>query len=189
VDWCIITELALECIPILTLHWHQLELMFLLTMQTQSNIFIRKVNLGEETLIAEHFYKMWIDVGVPEGAIELNWQEIIFQFIDNARQNLQYQGFIAEVDRVVVGSTSCQLYAGLYPNAIKDNHRKLGYIWGVYVEPAYRRQGIAKQLTNTAIDYLKDIGCTRVVLNASPNGKPVYTSLGFVDSNAMHLDI
>lgn len=158
-------------------------------MQTKSNILIRKVHLEEEPIIAEHFYKMWIDVGVPKDAIELNWQEIILQFIQNARDNLQYQGFIAEVDGVVVGSTSCQLHAGLYPNAIKHSHRKLGYIWGVYVEPAYRRQGIAKKLTNAAIDYLKNIGCTRVVLNASPAGKPVYTSLGFVESNAMHLDL
>lgn len=158
-------------------------------MQTKSNILIRKIHLEEEPLIAEHFYKMWIDVGVPEDAIETNWQEIILKFIQNARDNLQYQAFIAEVDGVVVGSTSCQLYAGLYPNAIKPNHRKLGYIWGVYVEPVYRRRGIAKQLTNTATDYLKNIGCTRVVLNASPDGKPVYTSLGFVESNAMHIDL
>ena len=81
---------------------------------------------------------------------------------------------------VVVGSSSCQLYAGLYPNAIKHNHRKQGYIWGVYVEPTYRRRGIAKKLTNYCVDYLKSIGCTRVVLNASPDGKPVYTSVGFV---------
>jgi ribosomal protein S18 acetylase RimI-like enzyme len=150
---------------------------------------IRKVSLGEEKLIAEHFYKMWIDIGVPENAIEPNWEEIILQFIQNARDNLQYQGFIAEVDSVVVGSSSCQLYAGLYPNVFGDNHRKFGYIWGVYVEPAYRRRGIAKELTNAAVDYLKSIGCTRVVLNASPDGKPVYTSLGFVESNVMHLDL
>jgi ribosomal protein S18 acetylase RimI-like enzyme len=157
-------------------------------MQAKSDILIRKSNFEEEPLIAEHFYKLWIDIGFPEDAIEPNWQKIILQFIQNARDNLQYQGFIAEVDGVIVGSTSCQLYTGLYPNVFKDKYRKLGYIWGVYVEPAYRKQGIGKQLTRVSVDYLKNIGCTRVVLNASPDGKPVYTSLGFVESNAMHLD-
>ncbi len=158
-------------------------------MQTAKNIFIREANVEEEILIAEHFYKMWLDIGIPKEAIEDNWQDIILQFIENARQNLSYQAFVAEVDGIIVGSASCQLYAGLYPNAIKLNYRKLGYIWGVYVEPKYRRRGIAKQLTKIAIDYLKNIGCTRVILNASPAGKPVYTSLNFIESNAMHLDL
>ncbi|PAX54101.1 GNAT family N-acetyltransferase [Brunnivagina elsteri] len=155
----------------------------------QQTIIIQAVQSDEDILISEHFYKMWIDVGIPEDGIEDNWQEIIIQFIENARQNLFYQSFLAEIDGVIVGSTSCQLYAGLYPNAIKSNYRQFGYIWGVYVEPEYRRKGIAKQLTNTAIEHLKNIGCTRIILNASPDGKPVYQSLAFVESNAMHLDL
>lgn len=158
-------------------------------MQTAENIFIREANVEEAILIAEHSYKMWLDIGIPEDAIEENWQQTILQFIENARQNLFYQAFVAEVDGILAGSASCQLYAGLYPNIIKLNHRKLGYLWGVYVEPAHRRKGIAKQLTNTVVEYLKNIGCTRVILNASPAGKPVYTSLNFIESNAMHLDL
>jgi GNAT superfamily N-acetyltransferase len=158
-------------------------------MQTAKNISIREAKVEEEILIAKHFYQMWLDIGIPKEAIEQDWQEIILQFIENARKNLAYQAFIAKEDSIIVGSVSCQLYAGLYPNAIKSNHRQLGYIWGVYVEPIYRRQGIAKQLTNTAIMYLKNIGCTRVILNASPAGKPLYTNLNFVQSNAMHLDL
>jgi GNAT superfamily N-acetyltransferase len=155
----------------------------------QQSIIIQEAKPDKDILIAEYFYKMWIDVGIPEDGIEDNWQEIILQFIDNARQNLFYKSFLADIDGVIVGSASCQLYAGLYPNTIKSNYRQFGYIWGVYVEPEYRRKGIAKKLTNTAIEYLKTIGCTRIVLNASPVGKPVYQSLGFVESNAMHLDL
>ncbi len=158
-------------------------------MEMQQSIIIQEAKSDKDKLIAEHFYKMWLDVGIPENGIEDNYQEIILQFIENARQKLFYQSFLAELDGVIVGSTSCQLYTGLYPNAIKSNYRQFGYIWGVYVEPEYRRKGIAKKLTNTAIEYLKIIGCTRVILNASPAGKAVYQSLGFVDSNAMHLDL
>jgi GNAT superfamily N-acetyltransferase len=155
----------------------------------QEKITIREATLQEDLLIAEHFYQMWLDNDVPEDAIESNWREIIVQFIEQARRDLFYQGFVAEVENVVVGSASCQLFAGLYPNALKPHYRKFGYIWGVYVEPSYRRQGIAKKLTNRAIEYLKTIDCTRVVLNASPLGKPVYSSLGFSESNAMELSL
>jgi ribosomal protein S18 acetylase RimI-like enzyme len=158
-------------------------------MLKQEQITIREATLQEDLLIAEHFYQMWLDNDVPEDAIESNWREIILQFIEQARHDLFYQGFVAEVDNVVVGSVGCQLFAGLYPNVFKPHYRKSGYIWGVYVEPSYRRQGIAKKLTNKAIEYLKSIDCTRVVLNASPSGKPVYSSLGFSESNAMELSL
>jgi predicted GNAT family acetyltransferase len=81
------------------------------------------------------------------------------------------------------------LFAGLYPDIIANRSRKYGYIWGVYVEPSYRKQGIATKLTAKTIEYLKAIGCTRTMLNASPSGKPVYFNLGFSESNEMRLDL
>lgn len=158
-------------------------------MQTEKQIAIREATLQEDSLIAKHFYQLWLDVGVPEDLIHSDWEDVILSFIEQARKNLFYQGFVALVDGVVVGSASCQLFAGLYPHTLKEEYRKYGYIWGVYVEKSYRRQGIAKKLTKTTIEYLQGIGCTRAVLNASPEGKPVYESLGFISSNAMHLDL
>lgn len=158
-------------------------------MLSKNTIEIRAAGQSEDTLIAQHFYQMWRDNEVPATSIQSNWEEITLQFIDQARQNLFYKAFIAEIDQQVVGSTSCQLFAGLYPHILTDEVRKYGYIWGVYVEPAYRQQGIAKQLTQTAIDYLKDLGCTRAILHASPLGLPVYQSLGFVNSNEMRFDL
>ncbi|WP_193197178.1 GNAT family N-acetyltransferase [Nostoc sp. MG11] len=153
------------------------------------HITIREAIPQEGSLIAQHFYQMWRDIGIPDEAIDPNWLDITLQFTEQAREDLFYKAFVAEVNNAVVGSASCQLLAGLYPNVLKAQYRKFGYIWGVYVEPSHRRQGIAKHLTNSAIAHLKAIGCTRVVLNASPSGKPVYSSLGFSQSNAMHLDL
>ena len=158
-------------------------------MQTKLNIAIIEASQNEDSLIARHFYQLWRDNDVAADSIRSDWQEIILQFINNARQDLFYKAFIAEVDGVAIGSASCQIFAGLYPQVLVENYRKYGYIWGVYVEPAYRRKGIAKQLTNMAIAYLKSLGCTRVILHASPSGKPVYTSLGFSESNEMRLDL
>ncbi|GAA6621116.1 GNAT family N-acetyltransferase [Scytonema sp. NUACC26] len=168
-------------------------------MLIEQRIIIKEATASEDFLIAEHFYKMWLDIGFPDDAIALSasrtrliapdWLNITLQFVEKARRELFYKAFVAEVEGAVVGSASCQLHSGLYPNIIKQEYRKYGYIWGVYVEPSYRRQGIAKQLTSKAVTYLKEIGCTRVVLNASPLGKPVYESLGFSSSNGMQLDL
>ncbi|GAB1539932.1 hypothetical protein NUACC21_26010 [Scytonema sp. NUACC21] len=158
-------------------------------MLMEQQIIIKEATTREDSLIAQYFYKMWLDLGVSNDDINPDWFDITLQFIEQARKHLFYKGFVAEVDGVVVGSASCQLYNGLYPIIVQEQYRKYGYIWGVYVEPPRRRQGIAKQLTSMAVKHLKEIGCTRAVLNASPLGKPVYEQLGFSDSNAMQLDL
>ncbi len=76
----------------------------------QQQITIREATLQEDSLIAEHFYQMWRDIGVPDDAINPNWLEITLHFIEQARRDLFYKAFVAEVDSAVVGSASCQLY-------------------------------------------------------------------------------
>jgi len=149
---------------------------------------IRVATPQEDAIIADHFCLLWQDI-ISADSVKSNWQEITLEFIEHARQKLSYQAFVAEVDSKVVGSVGCQLFAGLYPNVLTEQYRKSGYIWGVYVEPAYRRQGIAKQLTLKSLEYLKSLDCTRAVLHASPLGKPVYSSLGFTQSNEMCFDL
>ncbi|KYC40094.1 acetyltransferase [Scytonema hofmannii PCC 7110] len=158
-------------------------------MLIEQQIIIKEATASQDFLIADHFYKMWLDLGVPDDEIAPDWMSLTLEFVEQARRDLSYKAFVAEVEGAVVGSASCQLYSGLHPNIIKQQHRKYGYIWGIYVEPSYRRQGIAKRLTSKAVTYLKEISCTQVRLNASPLGKPVYESLGFSSSNAMQLDL
>lgn len=158
-------------------------------MLTERNINLREASPEEDSLIAKHFYQLWRDNDVPEHSIQSDWLDITLQFIERARRELCYKAFVAEVDGTVVGSTSCQLFTGLYPHVLAEQYRKYGYIWGVYVKLPYRGQGLAKKLTLQALDYLKSLGCTRVVLHASPLGFPVYSSLGFSQSNEMRLDL
>jgi GNAT superfamily N-acetyltransferase len=139
--------------------------------------------------IARHFYQLWLDNGVPETQIKSDWQSIVQTFIDRATQELEYRAFVAETPDGMIGSVSCQLYAGLYPPILADTQRKYGYIWGVYVKAEYRKQGIGKHLTAMAIEYLQTLNCTRILLHAAPAGRGVYEGLGFTPSNGMWLDL
>ncbi len=152
-------------------------------------MFIREATDQEDELLAKHFYHMWRDNQVPGQNLRPDWPLITLQFIDHVRQSLSYRAYVAEVAGRVVGSVGCQLFDGLYPLIIAEQHRKYGYIWGVFVEPEYRNQGIGSQLTETAVQYLRSQHCTRVILHASPSGQPVYERLGFKPSNEMRLDI
>ncbi|KAL0054902.1 hypothetical protein WJX82_003970 [Trebouxia sp. C0006] len=132
---------------------------------------------------------MWVGMSFPEEELAPDFEEQTLQFIAEARQFRQYKAFIAEADGKPAGSVSCQLFGGLYPLVFAESARKLGYIWGVFVEPEHRKKGLARQLTHQAILYLQSIGCTRIVLHASAKGTGIYKSLGFVNNNEMKLDL
>ncbi|MGG6265421.1 GNAT family N-acetyltransferase [Leptolyngbya sp. AN03gr2] len=152
-------------------------------------IEIRKAQCEEDGLIADHFYQMWLDNEVTPDSFASDWRDQILQFIDVARRSLDYQAFVAVAGDQVIGSVGCQRFAGLYPIVFKPSYRCDGYIWGVYVGPPYRHQGIGRQLTKQSILYLRSIGCTHAVLNASPSGKALYEHIGFITSNLMRLSL
>jgi ribosomal protein S18 acetylase RimI-like enzyme len=153
------------------------------------SIEIRKARPGEDGLIADHFYQMWRENQVAPDGFAVDWRNQVLQFIDGARQSLNYQAFVAVARNQIIGSVGCQRFEGLYPIVFNPAYRCDGYIWGVYVKPAYRQQGIGRQLTEQAILYLQSIQCTHAVLNASPFGKVLYEQLGFKSSNLMRLSL
>ena len=61
------------------------------------------------------------------------------------------------------------------------------YLLSLYVDPAYRRQGIARHLVQTAVDWAHAQGIGQVSLHASDQGRRLYESLGFQASNEMRL--
>jgi GNAT superfamily N-acetyltransferase len=75
--------------------------------------------------------------------------------------------FAAVRDGGLVGTTTTTTYGN-----------DLAWIGMVLVDPQERRQGIATQLMNVALDYLKDKVAT-VKLDATALGKPVYERFGF----------
>ena len=142
-----------------------------------------------DQIIAQHFYQLWLDNGIATESIDPNWCQLTLEFIEQARHNLSFQAFIAQVDGKVAGSVSCQIFSGVYPLLFRPEYRHYGYIWNVYVQPNFRRQGLGSKLTRTAINHLKKLNCTKVVLHASPSGKPIYESIGFIPNNEMILDL
>lgn len=156
---------------------------------SSSSTTIHQATPEIDSIIAQHFYQLWLDNNISEDLMRDDWFDVTLKFIQQARQELKFQAFTAQVEQEIVGSVSCHLYAGLYPSPFKIEHRNYGYIWNVYVKSDYRRQGIATNLTNTAIDYLKALNCTKAVLHASPLGKPVYENIGFIANNEMILDL
>lgn len=122
VDWYKTANLAIARghLGQLGLGWWDLSKAIMLT---QQRFHVRAATPAEDSLIAHHFYHMWLDNQIVEAAIAPDWLEATLQFIHQARQTLSYQAFVAEVEGQVIGSAGCQRFAGLYPNIMKAKER------------------------------------------------------------------
>ena len=57
---------------------------------------------------------------------------------------------------------------------------KIGLLSSMYTDPAYRRQGIAKELLGRVVEEARTYGCGSVQITASDMGVLLYTDFGFV---------
>ncbi|MDR0301017.1 MAG: GNAT family N-acetyltransferase [Treponema sp.] len=91
------------------------------------------------------------------------------------KYNIKY--FIAKDDGKVIGSC----YICVIPN-LTYNGKSIGYIENVITDENYRRKGIAKKLMEMAVEYAKQEGCYKVVLQSGMKRKEAhkfYESIGF----------
>jgi GNAT superfamily N-acetyltransferase len=63
------------------------------------------------------------------------------------------------------------------------------YLLSVFVEPAARGKGIARAITQAAVEATRRAGHPRLALHASEAGRPLYAKLGFTPSTEMWLDV
>ncbi|HEY4024633.1 MAG TPA: GNAT family N-acetyltransferase [Pseudonocardiaceae bacterium] len=54
-----------------------------------------------------------------------------------------------------------------------------GYVLSVSTDPDYRRRGYSRACMRALLDWYRERGITSVMLNASADGQPLYTELGF----------
>ncbi|BAY87235.1 putative acetyltransferase [Calothrix parasitica NIES-267] len=50
-------------------------------MHNEISLKIRETIAKEDSIIAEHFYKLWLDTGVPENSIKPNHHSLTLEFI------------------------------------------------------------------------------------------------------------
>jgi len=64
-----------------------------------------------------------------------------------------------------------------------------GNILNVYTAVEFRRRGLARELMQAAMQWCRSNGVDVVVLHASPDGRRLYESIGFVGTNEMRIEL
>jgi ribosomal protein S18 acetylase RimI-like enzyme len=155
----------------------------------EEQVEITEASPADDATLVRHYLALWESYGTPPVHIDPEAPSRIAAFIANGRQHHGLKAFLARSDSRIAGSVACQLHISPFPEVIMPAHRLLGYVWSVYVEPDFRRKGVARRLMEAAIGHLKELGCTIAVLHSSDAGERLYEELGFARAKEMRLKL
>jgi GNAT superfamily N-acetyltransferase len=147
---------------------------------------IRPATFADLAHILRHRRAMYRDMGSGTDA-ELDEVVVATEsFLRKAMPAGEYRGWLAVAadGRVAAG-------AGItivpWPGGPSDTAPRRGWIQNVYTEPEFRRRGLARLLVESVVNWCRTEGFHTVSLHASRDGRSLYESMGFRDTNEMRL--
>jgi len=133
--------------------------------------------------LIDAWYAMLIECDLIGSGLVDNWRERLQAHFAAQMSAGSMAWFVAGGDAEFAGTACATLSAGagfIYKKPIAT-------LSGIYVRPEFRSRGIARALTNAAIDWCRERECSAIRLVASDAGRPLYESLGFMPGAEMRL--
>lgn len=147
---------------------------------------LRLATVGDAEAIASHRVRMFLEAkGWPEerGAALL---AVLPPFLERAIEAGTYRGWLLVTPEGEVAAGAGVQVRALIPRLeVLDGPEAL--VVNVFVEPPYRRRGLARQLMVAILAWCREEGIGRIVLHPTDAARPLYQSLGFVASGEMIL--
>jgi GNAT superfamily N-acetyltransferase len=152
--------------------------------QMNSEYRIRRATVEDAPVIARHRAAMFRDMGDLGGDEVARLESASFVYMRQMMAERRYLGWLAERKGEIVAGCGLIISQLLpRPGAIDGGAQAL--IVNVYCEPEHRRRGLARALMAAMLDWCKRERIAKVILHASHDGRPLYESLGFVQTNEM----
>jgi ribosomal protein S18 acetylase RimI-like enzyme len=108
-------------------------------------------------------------------------------YLVESLSNGSFRGWLALLGERIVGGGAVVISS--WPSHPYDLECRRATILNVYVYPEFRRQGIARRLMETMIQWCRRQKFATVFLHASQDGRHLYESLGFKANNEMKLKL
>jgi GNAT superfamily N-acetyltransferase len=156
-------------------------------MQPALSIAIREGTTADILEIARQRRRMCEDMNYTDADVLSAMVNATADYLKKAIPERSFRSWLAcHNGRVVAGGA---VVISAWPAHAYDLECRRATILNVYTEPEYRRRGIARQIMEAMIAWCKQEGFARVSLHASNQGRHLYESLGFEDSNEMRLNL
>jgi len=134
---------------------------------------IRRARLADAAAAAKLAVQMWISHDVLDMTQE--FEALIAQE--------ECAVFLAVEEGAAVGFAQCQLRHD-YVEGTQSS--PVGYLEGMYVQPAYRRKGTARQLLTACEGWAREMGCSEFASDCELDNEgslAMHLALGFKETN------
>lgn len=149
---------------------------------------IRQATLADMAIIVAHRHQMYEDMALNDPAIHAAFEVHFIPWLRERLENGRYLAWFAETaDGTVVAGVG--LWLQDWPPGYGDWSAFRGYILNVYTHPDSRRQGLARRVVQTALDWCGANGISRVSLHYSDEGRSLYEAMEFTHGNEMRITV
>ncbi len=148
-----------------------------------SNLQARRLALNDLELICAHREHMFLEAGREPDQLRL-MTEHFRPWLQPRLADGRYYGFVlmdGEQPAAAIGLMSIEWP----PHPSHPSQDLRGYVLNVFVEPGYRRRGLASALMKLADAEFCQRAIGFAVLHATEVGKPVYEALGWAGTSEM----
>lgn len=155
---------------------------------------VRTANVDDIETLAAHRVSMFLELGeIAESECE-RFHANVVAYLATAVPSGEYRGWLAEVvhpdtTRGSLAGGAGVLLRTMVPRPIPGieggSSGPEALVLNVYTAPAWRRHGVAATLMRHILAWANDLAIPRLVLHASPMGRPMYEKLGFVATTEM----
>ena len=154
---------------------------------------VREAKVADIPVLAHHRAAMFRDMGTLPLHQMQSLERATASYLGEALPRGEYFAWVAEQSEgtsVIIGGAGVQLRPILPRPRSGTDDLELGpeaIVLNVYVEPTWRRRGVAEALMRALLHELAARSVRRIVLHASDEGRRLYERLGFVATNEMRL--
>src|SRR5579884_1495186 len=153
-----------------------------------AGISIRAAGVADIPTLIRHRRLMWWDMGRQDAAALDQMELAAKEYFSKAIPEGSYRGYLAVADAGEVAG-GAGIVVSPWPGSFDQKLPRRAMILNMYVEKQFRRQGIARALMETMIEWCRQEEFSYVGLHASDEGRPLYEQLGFQPTNEMRLEL
>lgn len=169
-----------------SLRGSRLSLLTLSEQMTEPSYRVRMATAEDAPVIAYQRAAMFYDMGSVSDNERATLEAAVLLQIREMIRRGDYFGWLIEGDDKILAGGGVILRRLLpRPGSLQGGEE--AYILNVYVEPDYRRRGLARRIMETILVWCQQRQVARVTLHPSDEGQPLYESLGFERTKEMLL--
>jgi ribosomal protein S18 acetylase RimI-like enzyme len=146
----------------------------------------RTATVDDAALIADHRRAMFASMGGFDESVLDAVRRAAEPWTARAMDQGRYLGWITADEGRPIASIGMMIL-DWPPHPLDPGGETRAYLLNVFVDPAYRRRGLARTLVELCVAEARCRNIRVISLHASPEGVPLYEQLGFKTTNEMLL--